>query len=243
MTTAKRALDVALALIGGVLAAPLVGIGMIGIRLSSAGPLIYRAHRAGRDGRPFTMYKLRTMHVDHGAYRSAVTADGDPRVFPFGAWLRRTKIDELPQLLNVLRGEMSIIGPRPEEPRIVAEHYAPVHLETLRVPPGMASPGSIYSYTHGETLLGADNPEGHYLRRLLPIKLAMDVVYVRHASLSYDVAIMGRAAWVIVAGALGRRRFAEPPETAPARLLCGDGLRQADAALDAASRCAPAAHV
>src|SRR2546421_7743336 len=102
----KRPLDVALGLLGLALAAPLRALAAIGIRLSSPGPVLYRARRVGRNGAGFTMYKLRTMHPREGA-GSAITGRNDPRVFPFGAWLRRTKIDELPQLFNVLRGDMS----------------------------------------------------------------------------------------------------------------------------------------
>src|SRR2546426_10858891 len=145
----KRPLDVALGLLGLALAAPLLAVAAIGIRLSSPGPVLYRARRVGRSGAGFTMYKLRTMHQREGA-ASAITGRNDPRVFPFGAWLRRTKIDELPQLFNVLRGDMSLVGPRPEDPAIVLRHYAPVHRETLAVRHGLASPGSIYNSTPGQ---------------------------------------------------------------------------------------------
>ena len=109
----KRVLDVVISGLALVLAAPLLGISALGIRLSGPGPILYRAKRIGKDGRAFTMYKLRTMRTSPQGQASAITAQDDPRVFPFGALLRRTKLDELPQLLNVLRGEMSIVGPRP----------------------------------------------------------------------------------------------------------------------------------
>src|SRR5205807_4415150 len=161
---------------------------------------------------------LRTMHQREGA-ASAITGRNDPRVFPFGAWLRRTKIDEIPQLFNVVRGDMSLVGPRPEDPAIVLRHYAPVHRETLAVRPGLASPGSIYNYTHGERLLSSGQPERDYVDRLLPLKLALDVVYVRRASLRYDLTIVGRALWAIASVALGRSTFPDPPELAAAREL------------------------
>jgi hypothetical protein len=134
-----------------------------------------------------------------------------------GSLLRHLKLDELPQLLNVLRGEMSIVGPRPEDPGIVARAYRPRHRETLDVRPGLASPGSIFAYTHGKFLLAGDSAETAYLERLLEVKLALDAVYVRRASLRYDARIIGRTATVILAMLAGKRRFAPPPEMEQAR--------------------------
>src|SRR5947209_517094 len=128
------------------------------------------------------MFKLRTMHLRRRSDSSRITGARDPRVFPFGAWLRAVKLDELPQLINVLKGEMAIVGPRPEDPAIVARHYDALGRETLTVRPGLASPGSIYSSTHGDALLTGTDPEAAYAERLLPVKLALDVVYVRHGS-------------------------------------------------------------
>lgn len=211
-SAARRVLDLVLASLGLVVTAPILAVAAIGIRLSSPGPVLYRARRAGRDGRPFIMYKLRTMHVTRGL-GSRITAPADRRVFPFGRLLRVTKIDELPQLWNVLRGDMAIIGPRPEDPDFVAQHYAPVHLETLRVRPGLTSPGSLYYVTHADHVLDGNDPEGTYLQRVLPIKLALDLEYVRRGgSLRYDLSLIGRTLWIIAASALGRRRFPEPPE-------------------------------
>ncbi len=212
---AKRLFDVMLSGIALICAGPLIGIGALGIRLGGgAGPIFYRARRIGRDQKPFTMYKLRTMRAGTPAgdgtgnlAQSAITAKDDPRVFPFGAVLRRFKIDELPQLWNVLRGDMSIVGPRPEDPRMVQLYYAPLHYETFRVPPGLTSPGSIYSYTHGEAELDSVDPERCYAERLLPIKLALDLVYMRRMSVGYDVAVIVRTAWVIGSALCGRRKF------------------------------------
>lgn len=216
---AKRLVDVTLSALGLVAAVPVLVVAAIGIRVSSPGPIFYRTRRAGLDGVPFTMYKLRTMHVDHGSFGSRITAKDDPRVFRFGAWLRLTKIDEFPQLLNVLRGEMSIVGPRPEHPEIVRDRYEPAHLETLQARPGLSSPGTLYDYIHGEELVGRDDPETGYAERLLPIKLALDLVYLRQVSLRHDLAIIGRTMAMIVARILGRRTFAEPPEMSEARRL------------------------
>jgi lipopolysaccharide/colanic/teichoic acid biosynthesis glycosyltransferase len=225
---AKRLLDLLCAAIGLAVALPVVAVAALGIRLSSAGPAIYRTRRAGIGGRPFTMYKLRTMRLDHGITRSRITLPDDPRVFRLGAFLRRSKIDELPQLVNVLRGEMSIVGPRPEDPHFVARHYAPVHHETLRVRPGLASPGSLYHDTHGDAYLAGGDPEARYIERLLPVKLALDVVYVRHASVRYDLVIIWRVIATIGGKLAGRRRFPDPPEMAVARTLAA---RAADDAM------------
>lgn len=216
---AKRLFDVALAVAGLILAAPLLAVAALGIRLSSRGPVLYRARLAGRDGQVFTMYKLRTMHGDHPAGTGPITALRDPRVFPFGWWLRHLKIDELPQLVNVLRGEMSIVGPRPQHPDVVRRHYAPEHLEILRVQPGLASPGSLYDSTHGDVIVGSVDAELRYAERLLPLVLALDLVYVRRASWRYDLALVARTLWFLGAVLLGRRQFPEPPEMPEARRL------------------------
>ena len=226
----RYALDAILASCALVLASPVLLMAAIGIRLSSPGPIIYRARRIARDrrrwaatpsdsageserrqpgygGREFTIYKLRTMHVQPHRSARPITALHDDRVFPFGAFLRVTKIDELPQLLNVIRGEMALVGPRPEAPEIVRGHYSATHLETLRVPPGLTSPGSIYYYTHGEATLEGDDATSRYTEDLLPVKLEIDRRYVRRATLVSDVLVLLRTVVVVVARAFGKREF------------------------------------
>ena len=219
--TAKRLLDVALASVALIVALPVLAVAAVGIRLAGSGPILYRAQRVGLHARPFTMYKLRTMRVRQ-SYPTAITAKDDPRIFPFGALLRRTKLDELPQLFNVLRGDMALVGPRPEDPRMVEQFYAPLHHETLRVSPGLTCPGSLYAYTHGEAELDARDPEGCYAERLLPLKLALDLVYVRRWSLAYDLTLIARTAWVLGTAFLGRRTFPLPPEMADARRIMAE---------------------
>jgi lipopolysaccharide/colanic/teichoic acid biosynthesis glycosyltransferase len=215
---AKRLLDLVIASVGLILSAPLIAVAALGIRLSSRGPVFYRAIRVGARRRPFVMYKLRSMHVQERG-QSAITAAVDPRIFRFGELLRRSKLDELPQFLNVLRGDMAIVGPRPEDPKFVEEHYTPVQLETLEVRPGLTSPASLYDYVHGEPTLTSGDVERQYVEQLLPVKLALEVVYVRRASLGYDIAIIGRTIWTIVLVLAGRREFPELPEMAEARTL------------------------
>ena len=117
---------------------------------------------------------------------------------------------------------MSIVGPRPEDPKFVDRHFTPEHLETLRVAPGLASPGSIYYYTHGEHTIDDSDPERQYVERVLPLKMALELVYVRHASLLYDLAIIGRTLRVIAAKTLGKRTFRPPPEMRLAKIMTGD---------------------
>jgi len=165
------------------------------------------------------MHKFRTMRVSRGGNAAAITGPLDPRVFPVGALLRRLKLDELPQLFDVLRGKMSLVGPRPEDPRIVRDHYRPQDHETLRVLPGLASPGSIYNYTHGEAILARGDAEQVYAEKLLPVKLALETVYVGEASFLYDLRILLRTAAVILLIAAGKRHFPDPPEMAKARRM------------------------
>ena len=220
---AKRLFELALTALALVASIPILIVAALGIRLSSRGPVLYRAIRAGRRGRLFVMYKLRTMETRPGGALiadSVITAARDPRIFPFGALLRRVKVDELPQLFNILRGDMAVVGPRPEDPKVVAQHYTPEQWETLDVPPGLTSPGALYSTTHGETWLSEREAERDYFEHLMPLKLALDRVYVRHASLRYDLGVIGRTLLVVVGRAFGRRHFPEPPEMSEAlRLL------------------------
>jgi Sugar transferases involved in lipopolysaccharide synthesis len=235
----KRFMDIVVAGSALGLSTPLLLIAAIGIKLTSSGPILYRARRVGRDrrlphksssidkylperrqngygGRQFTMYKFRTMHLGANT-GSAITSRDDSRVFPFGAWLRATKIDELPQLLNVIKGDMALVGPRPEAPEIVRGHYTADDLTTLQIPPGLTSPGSLYYYTHCEGVLPDDTAVMEmYLKRFLPVKLAIDRVYMRHATVNYDVRVLLRTIALLVARLVGSQCFPDPPELAEA---------------------------
>jgi lipopolysaccharide/colanic/teichoic acid biosynthesis glycosyltransferase len=163
-------------------------------------------------GREFAMYKFRTMRVETTGTSATITAWQDERVFAWGRVLRATKIDELPQLLNVVKGDMALVGPRPEAPEIVRNHYSVDDLSTLRALPGVTSPGTLYYYTHGEGMLRGAAFMDVYTRRLLPLKLSLDRIYLRHATPLYDCRVMLRTVIVIVGRVLGIRRFPEPPE-------------------------------
>jgi len=222
---AKRVFDVCFAALALIIMAPVLAVAAIGIRLAGGpGPILYRAPRVGRQTRPFTMYKLRTMRSATDTAASVITAQGDPRVFPLGRLLRTAKIDELPQLLNILRGDMSVVGPRPEDPRMVQRFYTPFHYKSLALPPGLTSPGSIYAYTHGEAQLDLRDPERSYGEQLLPIKMALDNVYVSRASLRYDIALICRTGWMLGSALLGRRAFRLPPEMPDAERLLRDEI-------------------
>ena len=214
----KRLFDITASTTGIIVLCPLLLLTAVGIRLTSPGPVLYRARRVGRGGRIFVMHKFRTMHVATES-TSAITATGDARVFPLGRILRALKIDELPQLFDVLMGNMAIVGPRPEDPGIVERHYGPLGLQTLDVSPGLASIGSIYNYTHGDLCLDNAAPELSYVQNLLPIKLALEVVYVQNASMLLDLRIIFRTILTISMIAIGRRSFADPPEMQQAQAI------------------------
>lgn len=213
----KRILDVTVSALVLVAAAPLLVAAAVGIILSDGRPVLYRAQRVGRNGTLFTMHKLRTMLPGRAA-GSTITSPNDARVFKFGALLRKLKIDEFPQFFDVVRGEMSLVGPRPEDPSIVAL-FSTTQRETLMVRPGIASPGAIYNYTHGSQYLSDDDPERSYVERLLPLKIALEVIYVRRASPLYDCRVMARTIAVVIMTMAGRRRFPDPPEMSDALLL------------------------
>lgn len=213
---AKRLFDVIASVIAMVLLSPVLVIAAVSVRLASPGPILYRARRVGRRGEEFVMHKFRTMHTGSGS-GSVITAANDSRVFLAGRILRALKIDELPQLYDVLIGRMSIVGPRPEDPGIVDQYYNELGRETLTVAPGLASPGSVYNYTHGHLCLDDSDPEHSYVTKLLPVKLALELVYVRRASLAYDLRIILKTVLTILQIGLGKRYFAEPSEMAEAR--------------------------
>ncbi len=184
----KRLFDITASALGLLILAPLLALIALAIRLDSAGPIFHRAVRVGRNGCEFTLYKFRTMVVNATQIGPGITISGDPRVTRVGRLLRRWKLDELPQLLNVLRGEMSLVGPRPEDPRYVAL-YTTEQREVLRVRPGITSPASV-RFRNEEALLSGEDWERRYIEEIMPAKLALDLEYVRHASLHRDLAVL-----------------------------------------------------
>lgn len=193
-----RVLDAVLAAFGLLMSAPVMLLSAVGIRASSPGTVLYRAERAGLDGSPFTMYKFRTMHTGR-EWAGRITGGQDSRIFWFGRLLRGLKVDEIPQLANVLRGDMSIVGPRPEDMTIVREHYDTFMWESLTVPPGLTGPGSL-DYFADEAGLPADPVEAEavYVSELLPRKIALDLLYVRQPALRYYGGLIVRTALGII---------------------------------------------
>lgn len=209
----KRVFDFLLSVTAAVFLSPIMLIAAAGIKISDSGPVLYKARRMGRGMAPIDVYKFRTMRVNSDQSGS-ITAKNDSRIFLFGRFLRKAKIDELPQLFNILNGSMSVIGPRPEDVQIVSKYYTAEQKRTLEVLPGLASPGSIFNYTHGDQYLSDTDTEEVYIEKLMPVKLAMDLYYVDNWSLWYDVELIFRTVMVIILRLLGKREFRYPREYA-----------------------------
>ena len=199
----RRLVDVVVSATMLALLSPLLALIAALVRLDSKGPALFRQQRVGRHGTLFTMYKFRTMCVEAGAGPVTLGGRKDSRLTRAGAFLRDSKIDELPQLLNVLRGEMTLIGPRAETPNFV-EHFTPRQREVLSVKPGLTGPGQIlYTTSQARQLEQTSDPNRFYVERILPEKLEWDLEYIRTRSLANDLAILGRTLLVMVT--LGRR--------------------------------------
>ncbi|MCI9380211.1 MAG: sugar transferase [Dorea sp.] len=211
MRKVKRILDEFLAAMSLIILSPVMVIAAVGIKLSSKGTVFYKAKRMGKDLKQITVYKFRTMYMGSDK-KSMITAVNDNRIFAWGEILRKTKIDELPQLLNVLEGSMSIIGPRPEDISIVDNYFTDEEKKTLDVLPGLASPGSIFNYTHGDLYLKGNNANEVYVKEFLHIKLALDLYYLSHWSLWYDMKIIVRTLYTIVMMSFTSKQLGYPVE-------------------------------
>ena len=193
----KRLFDVLAAGCGLLLLLPVLLLIMLWIKLDSPGPVFFRQERVGRFGRPFRIHKFRTMYVDAEARGLQLTVGADPRVTRSGQFLRHYKLDELPQLLDVLLGQMSLVGPRPEVPRYVAHYPAEVRDKVLSVRPGLTDLASI-EYRHENRLLGAStDPEHTYLHEVMPNKLRINLQYVDNHGLFSDIGILWRTLRVL----------------------------------------------
>ena len=201
----KRLLDVVIGLVAFVVLLPVMAVVAILVALDSAGPVVYGAKRVGRHGRPFTMFKFRSMARGADSIGPAVTGAYDFRVTRVGAFLRRTKLDELPQLLNVIAGQMSLVGPRPESPTYV-DRWTDAERGVLAMRPGITGPTQVAYIDEEELLVG--NPDEVYETELMHAKLAVDLEYVRTYTLRRDLAIL----WQTLVGILsvGERRTNRP---------------------------------
>lgn len=191
----KRGMDVLGALAGLVLLAPLLAAVAVAIRLRDGAPVLYRQRRVGVHG-TFAVLKFRTMRSVPGP---SITAGADPRITLMGRWLRRWKLDELPQLLNVLRGDMSLVGPRPEVPEFVAE-YTVEERAVLRYRPGITDPASLRFRDEATLLAAAPDPVAWYRDVLLPEKLRLSLAYARRATPWSDLGVLAATVWVLLGG-------------------------------------------
>lgn len=193
----KRAFDFVLALVLIACMSPFLLLIGISVSVCSGFPVLYKQTRVGLGFRPFNIYKFRTMRVRQEGNILQITAGGDDRVTGVGRILRRLKLDELPQLFNVLKGDMSFVGPRPEVPKYV-EMFRREYEELLRVRPGITDWSSV-RYRHEESVLGAqDDPEEYYVKVLLPLKIRLSAEYVRNRGFVTDVKILYETAKAVL---------------------------------------------
>jgi lipopolysaccharide/colanic/teichoic acid biosynthesis glycosyltransferase len=187
----KRLVDVLAASFGLILLSPVLVCAALAVKATSKGPVFFRQERVGRHGKAFLIWKFRSMVADAPEKGPALTTRKDARVTGVGKVLRATKVDELPQLLNVLRGDMSLVGPRPEVPKFVAFWPADVKQRVLSIRPGLTDNAALSIDEQG-MLASANDPEWTYVHDVLPMKLALYERYVANHPLRVDLAIIGR---------------------------------------------------
>ncbi|WP_161974767.1 sugar transferase [Piscinibacter terrae] len=192
-------MDVLLAGAGLLLFLPVMLLIAAAIKLDSPGPVFFRQERVGRHGVNFRIHKFRTM-VDKPADTRLLTVGADPRVTRVGRWLRSHRFDEIVQLIDVLKGDMSLVGPRPEVPKYVALYPSEVRDKVLSVRPGITDPAALAYRDEGRLLAQAADPEKEYVEVVMPAKLAHALAYVERASLAGDICLLLRTLKVFVTG-------------------------------------------
>lgn len=197
MSRSKRVFDLIASVSGLLLLSPVLAIIAVAIKAGDRGPLLFSQQRVGRDGHTFRLLKFRSMIADAERIGPALTIGTDPRITPIGRLLRRAKLDELPQLINVARGEMSLVGPRPEVPKYVAM-YTPAQRRVLTLRPGITDPASMEYVREAELLAHADDPERAYIEEVMPRKLQLNLAYAETATLWSDIATILRTMGVVV---------------------------------------------
>jgi lipopolysaccharide/colanic/teichoic acid biosynthesis glycosyltransferase len=195
----KRLFDIVVAMLALVLLAPLLALIAIAVKLDSRGPVIFSQTRVGLGGKPFSILKFRTMVNSPQGDHANVSAVGDVRVTRVGRVLRGTFLDETPQLLNVLKGDMSLVGPRPETPEHV-ELYTEEEREVLSMRPGMAGPSALAFHNEEEILARHEDPHDYYVNHLMRARIRLDLGYLERASLHYDIGLLLRTLVVAVLG-------------------------------------------
>lgn len=193
----RRWLDAMVAIFGLLLTSPVLLAAAVAIKLDSPGPVIFRQKRVGRDGKPFEILKFRTMRQDAERHGGQLTVGADARVTKVGGFLRAWKVDELPQLINVVRGEMAVVGPRPEVPRYV-ELYSAEQRRVLEVRPGITDPASIKYRNESEVMAAQTEPERYYVEVLMPRKLEINLDYLAHRSLASDFGVIVSTAAAVI---------------------------------------------
>lgn len=193
----KRLFDIVVATIGLVLLSPVLIFIAAWIPLDSSGPVFYRGVRVGKNSRPLHIFKFRTMVVNADKIGGPSSSDDDPRITWLGKWLRKYKLDELPQLMNVLKGEMSLVGPRPEVPSEVAT-YSEEEKKILSVVPGITDFASLKFHNEGEILKGSADPHAAYREKIRPEKLRLALQYVHDHSFSTDLKIIFETLKVLI---------------------------------------------
>lgn len=185
----KRLFDIVFSLVGLVICGPALLILAILIKKADGGPVFYRGVRVGRGGKDFRMFKFRTMVVNADKIGGPSSADDDPRITAVGKFMRKLKLDELPQLINVLRGEMSFVGPRPEVPFYV-NMFTPEEKKILDVRPGITDWASLWNCDEGAILAGSADPEKTYMEQIRPEKIRLQLKYVANRSFFGDIGII-----------------------------------------------------
>ncbi len=189
MRWTKRAFDLVWTIPGLIVLTPVLLLIALGIKLDDCGPVFFRQERIGRRGKPFRMWKFRTMVVGAERQGRQITIGRDPRITRAGHWLRRYKLDELPQLFNVLRGDMSLVGPRPEVSRYVAL-YTPEQRVVLDLVPGITDPASVKYRDESNYLAQFDDPERKYIEAVMPEKIRVNLEYAQRATLWSDFCVI-----------------------------------------------------
>ncbi|MDR1853583.1 MAG: sugar transferase [Azoarcus sp.] len=195
----KRTFDLFCSLVGLVFLSPFFLVVALLIKRDSPGPVFFRQERVGRGGKHFRIHKFRTMRVNAEDEGLRITTGKDSRITSIGAFLRKYKIDELPQLLDVVAGNMSLVGPRPEVPEYVAYYPPGVRVKVLSIRPGITDPASIAFRDENEILDRTNNPQKVYIEEILPVKLKYYIDYVDNASFLFDLKIIFKTLRAIIA--------------------------------------------
>lgn len=194
-----RAFDIILTLIGIIILSPVFIIAVLLVKISSPGPIIFSQKRVGRYGRLFNLYKFRSMVVNADKLGTSVTTGNDPRITRIGKIMRKTKLDELPQLWNVLKGDMGFVGPRPDVPEIV-NNYNREMRRILEVRPGITSNATLHFRNEEDLLVLAKNPDRAYTEIFVPAKVALAMEHVEKKSFLFDFEILLKTVWALTCG-------------------------------------------